>query len=478
MGGAYYRAYAKHFQRAAFLDASGKPAHDEWNATRGGFRLDWETSAQDALRVQGDVHRGNAHQEVAAFSLTPPFERDYHDHATFDAANLLARWERTADERSGLAFQFYYDHTSRAEAINAEQTRTFDAEFQQRRPLGETHDLQWGLEARLMSDYLPPGLLRNFEPERRRHHLFSAYIQEEMRLAADRLRLTLGAKFEHNQYTGLELQPAAQLLWTPHRQHTLWGSLARAVRSPARYERDALINLAAFSGLGGWPVVLRVTGNPEFQSEQMRAHELGYRFQAARRWSLDLAGFWNRYRSVMGAGASALYIESDPAPVHLVVPLVLANQVEGSAYGAEATAVWNVTSRWKLAGGHSWLRLRLRSQALQPLPDETRAQGESPEHLAHLRSNLDLPRQFSLDAALYAVSALSASEGYLARPGVPAYARLDVRLGWKPTRNWDFSVGLQNLLDAAHPEFITPEAFVAPGNQVRRGVYARLTWTF
>lgn len=377
-----------------------------------------------------------------------------------------------------MALQFYYDHTCREEAINAEQTHTFDMEFQQRRPLGESHDLQWGLEARLMGDYLPAGLLRAFEPERRRHRLFSAYIQEEMRLAADRLRFTFGAKFEHNQYTGLEVQPAAQALWMPHPRHTLWGSLARAVRSPARYEREARINLAAFSGVGVAPAVLRVTGNPNFESEQVRAHELGYRLQGARRVSLDLAGFWNRYRDLLGATASALFLESDPPPTHLVVPLVFANRVEGTVYGAEATAVWNAASRWKLAGGYSWLRLRLQSQMPPPLPDETRAEGESPQHQAHLRSNLDLPRGLSLDAAAYYVSGLTANQGWLPRPGVRAYSRLDVRLGWKPSRNCDFSVGLQNLLDPAHPEFITAEAFVAPGNQVRRGVYARLTWVY
>jgi iron complex outermembrane receptor protein len=299
-----------------------------------------------------------------------------------------------------------------------------------------------------------------------------------MRLVSDRLHLTLGVKLEHNHYTGLEVQPAAQLLWTPHRKHALWGSLARAVRSPARYERDARINLAAFSGLGGWPVVLRVTGNPEFQSEQMRAHELGYRFQAARRVSLELDGFWNRYRNLTGGGASALYFESEPAPAHLVVPLVLANNVQGDTYGGEVTAAWNATSRWKLAGGYSWLRLRLRSLASESLPDATRAQGESPEHQVHVRSNLDLPRGFSVDAAAYYAGSLSASEGWLARPGVPAYTRLDARLGWKPNRNWELSVGLQNLLDPAHAEFITPETFVVPGNQVRRGAYGRITWTF
>lgn len=63
-------------------------------------------------------------------------------------------------------------------------------------------------------------------------------------LVPDRLTLTLGAKLEHHDLTGVELQPNARLLWTPSRRQTLWGSVARAVRTPGRGERDGTINQA------------------------------------------------------------------------------------------------------------------------------------------------------------------------------------------------------------------------------------------
>lgn len=60
-------------------------------------------------------------------------------------------------------------------------------------------------------------------------------------LVQDRLWLTLGSKFEQNNYSDFEMQPSARLLWTPHPEHTLWAAVSRAVRTPSRNEHDATI---------------------------------------------------------------------------------------------------------------------------------------------------------------------------------------------------------------------------------------------
>ena len=77
------------------------------------------------------------------------------------------------------------------------------------------------------------------------------------------------------------------------------------------------------------------------------------------------------------------------------------------------------------------------------------------------------------DAALYG------AEGFippLSFPHIPGYFRLDLRLGWRPTRDIEASVGVRNVLDDRHPEF-------APGlrekaTEVPRSVYGKVTWRF
>lgn len=38
-----------------------------------------------------------------------------------------------------------------------------------------------------------------------------------------KLRMTPGSKFVYNDYTGLEIQQTAKILWTPSKRHTVWG---------------------------------------------------------------------------------------------------------------------------------------------------------------------------------------------------------------------------------------------------------------
>lgn len=57
---------------------------------------------------------------------------------------------------------------------------------------------------------------------------------------------------------------------------------------------------------------------------------------------------------------------------------------------------------------------------------------------------------------------------------VPSYERLDLRLGWRPTASWEFSLVGQNLLDDRHPEFLS-ELGLATG-QVQRSVYGKVTF--
>jgi iron complex outermembrane receptor protein len=79
-----------------------------------------------------------------------------------------------------------------------------------------------------------------------------------------------------------------------------------------------------------------------------------------------------------------------------------------------------------------------------------------------------LPRHLSLDTSLYHVSRLPIDN-------IPSYTRLDARLGWKMTENVDLSVGLQDLLEKQHFEFLGTGAL---SSQPQRGAYGKLIWRF
>jgi iron complex outermembrane receptor protein len=59
---------------------------------------------------------------------------------------------------------------------------------------------------------------------------------------------------------------------------------------------------------------------------------------------------------------------------------------------------------------------------------------------------MDLPKNFEFDPALYYVSRID-------QRNVSDYARLDLRLAWKP-RDWvELSMKVENLLQESHAEF-------------------------
>lgn len=59
---------------------------------------------------------------------------------------------------------------------------------------------------------------------------------------------------------------------------------------------------------------------------------------------------------------------------------------------------------------------------------------------------------------------------------VPNYTRLDLRLGWHPRQDLEFSFKLENLLDNRHPEFPSSDGTVA--TQVPRSFYGKVIWQF
>ena len=228
-----------------------------------------------------------------------------------------------------------------------------------------------------------------------------------------RLRLTLGAKLEHNSFTDLELQPTVRLLRTPDARHSAWVSVSRAVRTPSRGERDAVLHQAAQPGPGGLPLVVTIVGNDTLRSETLVANEAGYRFQPTDRVSLDVAASYNVHRRLRASEREAPYLDNTSLP-RLILPVSIRNAARGEAYGLELAASWTVVPRWKLAGSYTGLDLQVRPSNLP--------EGRSPHHQFQARSYLDLTRTVQFDTAAYFV-------GELSSPRVPSYTRVDLRLG-------------------------------------------------
>ena len=218
-----YRLYGKYFDRNGGVDAAGDDTPDDWHAFRTGFRTDWQSNTFHRMTLQGDLYEGKSGERLTYSLPTFPFKNTENVDEKFRGGNLLGRWTYQEEENSEATLQFYYDRTYRSFEIIEETRDTLDLDFQHRTVLLDRHEIQWGLGWRITHDDIRNSFAVSFTPDSQTDNLFSAFIQDEIRFFEDKVRLTIGAKFEHNDYTGFEIQPSARALWTITKNHSVWG---------------------------------------------------------------------------------------------------------------------------------------------------------------------------------------------------------------------------------------------------------------
>jgi len=223
----YYRIYGKYFDRDSSAFPSGRNATNDWSMGQSGFRMDWDAPNTNLFTVQGDLYSGQ-------FDRRSP-----NGDVTADGRNVVGRWSHTISEDSDFKLQLYYEHTYRnTPNLLGESLDTYDIDFQHRSPAGERNDITWGIGYRLYDDNIHNTPNQAYFPPHSRQKVFSGFVQDKIALIKDRLHLILGTKVERNDYTEFEIQPSGRLAWTPSERQTVWTAISRAVRTPARNDRD------------------------------------------------------------------------------------------------------------------------------------------------------------------------------------------------------------------------------------------------
>jgi iron complex outermembrane receptor protein len=430
-----FRVYAKAFDRGPSEVGAGTSAGDRWHKVQAGFRVDLG-AATDTHRftIQGDYQ--DATENAGAFA-----DVGFRQH------DLLGRWEHDG-ERADTRLQIFLDSTDRGQPPSgvAFELDTYDIDFQQSLDSGARHRVVWGLGRRYHDYEVVSTSTLRFDPEHRTLELTNVFAQDTIALS-DEFKLTLGLKFEENSYSGWSTLPDVRLAWSPTDHTLVWASAARAIRSPTPFDADVQ------EWAGG--SVLFIEGDPGFEPETVNAFELGYRSQPHTSISWSLSTFYNDYEDLRTI---------EPAAGGFL-PLRWGNLMEGSTYGVELWANWQVTSWWRLSPGYRTLHKRLNfSDGASQLLGVEQA-GNDPSKRATLKSSMDFGR-WSIDAMLRYV-------GKLPSPENPSYTELGARIAWRASDSLELSLVGANLLDDRHSEYATPTA-----REIPRAAYAELRWTF
>lgn len=462
-----YRLYAMGFDRGPEYHPDGQN-FDRWRAAQGGFRADWIKNNRDTFTFQGDIYDEGAGESVVATSYTPPYSQVLDGTALLSGANILTKWKRIFGDGEDLQLEAYYDRTNRREPNFIDNRDTWDLDFLDRFRLPARQQISWGLGARVSRGRNPEvvsGLV--FLPTLRTDKLFTAFLEDDIGLVSDRLSLSLGTKFLRTNFTGLQLQPSARLLWTPTAKQSLWASFTHAVRTPSDAERN--FYLSGYIGMmNGLPYFARFNANPDFRSEQLNGYELGYRQLLVKQVYVDIAAFYNHHSDLFSEDITgAPYLETNPAPAHYLLPAEFGNGLLGTTKGIEIAPEWKPRSYWRLGASYSYLQMDLKkSPNSLDVGTAPGIEGSSPRHEATADSAVDFAKHFSFDLTYRYVSKLPAE-------GVPSYSTADSRFAWQFAKRFELSVVGQNLLQPHHVE---SGGDPGPLVGIKRSVYGQVTW--
>ena len=415
------RIYAKGFKTGTgeYVDASestnngffpvGDEANDDGDFQQVGFRSDTAIDANSVFTLQGDIYQGDFNADRITFAGT---EANMADTSGY---NLLTRWNRQFSDDSNLSVQLYVDHTERVDLVFDDDRTIYDLDVQHYFSLSR-QQISWGFGVRRVEDETqktPTGVLA-LSPASIHDTVYSLFVQDKIALAKS-FALILGAKLEHNDITGEEFQPNVRALWTVSPKTTVWGSVARAVKTPSRVERHGQLVFCDPS----MPGCVVDIGDIETKSESMIAAEIGYRHRFSKPVSIDISVFNNDY---------------DNSPTN-----------REDTHGLEFVANYLVSQNWSTEMSYAYHHGKDRD----PVTGELITNELIPENSLNLRSMYTINEQWQFDSYLYVVEGFDANS---TTTSIPTSARLDLRLGWLPSKHIETSLLLTNVAQDAQGE--------------------------
>jgi iron complex outermembrane receptor protein len=465
----WYRVYVR-TRDSDFSSARDSVLDVPFRRLLGGMRIDRDAGGPLRLTLQGEYVF--MHSEPKSIdSATGRVRSMVNEHAR---ASLLGRTTWRGSPDSELSVQIYADtardHSNGLMGLAGgtffivENGGNADLDVSHHVKLAGRHDLVWGGGARLTRFNLDASSNVQVSAPKDIVWRYNFFAQDEVTLLPDRLRFTLGSKFEHHESIGWQALPSARLTFLPSLRQTCWAAASRAIRAPSRSESDVRLPLADVPAtLFSPPVHIDLVGTSATREETLTAYELGWRFKPIPRLTLDATAYVHAYTHLRNLQSST---RLQYAPLLALNDLTAVNDIRATGYGFEAEATWRVSDRWQLAAGVTNERLVPKTPPFSLLIG---ADFSEPHLMWNARTWFALPRDFEFSAALYRVDALP-------DVNVPAYLRADAQLTWRPRPDLELNFGVQNAFDPAHREYGAPAVY--PNAEVPRNIFGRVQWRF
>jgi len=413
---------------------TGDDAHDDGTLKQLGFRSDISPSKNETLTIQGDYSEGDL-KDIRYSDISNKVSENDIDTRN---ANIMARWSKQLNLGHSIQLNTYYDWADRSDDGFIDKREAFNIDFQHNFSINQ-HALSWGVEYRQSSDKTDTPTNNSsitarlsLDPRNKTEDLEQLFIQDKFTLIDKKLQLVTGARYEHNDYTGNELQPNARLSYTPTDNTTYWLAASRSVRTPSRGDADLYLDFNDLISICGslGPDVINdpVLGciqplNPEkLKADITKSYEFGYRNQFNQSSLLDIATFYNDIHKNISTSSEAT----------------------SRSYGAEIDFRYSLSRQ---------LRLDIWYAKIKTFEDDSSGAEQIKrglrENSAHARLYWDINPKWQFDTLAYYASAIRRNNGSISSTSLN---RLDAHIGWQLEKNLKLDLYLTNITDDVHGE--------------------------
>ncbi|MCF3649138.1 TonB-dependent receptor plug domain-containing protein [Synoicihabitans lomoniglobus] len=463
---------------ASYLEAGNLGAVDDddiggWDRKFVGARHDWHGENGRSLMITAEARELNSSNIISRLSVLPPYEVPIRNDVSTEAALLLGRWTQSLGSTGEWSTQAYIERVIHEQGLVATAFTVMDIDSQYQFETNSDDEWVFGFNAHRESDNVKSTNEYVFSPAIESTDLVSAFAQFSHHFG-DEFKLTLGSKFEHHSYTDWEIQPGVRWAWTPTTEQTIWGSVARAARTPSRAERGSSLSAAIIppNPRSPLPTKALLSGNADFESEYLTAYELGYRMQVTPEFSVDLALFVNDYTGLRNTKAPIVYPVFTPIP-HIVADAQVANGVSGTTHGGEINIRWTPSDQLTFDASYSAIEFDLEDAMAPGVHTASIAihQDYTPSYETKLRGAWRVTPSLTFDAFL-------SNRGGMPIASIPAYTNLELRLAWSPRIGQRWEIVGQNLLDPHHAEFPFSSTFGGEVREIDRAVFLKFTSRF
>lgn len=485
----HYRVYAKYVDHPSSRRVGGGDAWDSGRKKQAGFRMDWEPTDSDHFTFQGDVtdlqHHAVTPKVVFPAYLVPPPATGYvytvPGTIEQQGANLLGRWTHQTRAGGDLSVQAYFDYGQMNHPVLKDDHHTYDLDFRHRLSLGDRHEIVYGGGYRDSRSGLQGSVVVAIPTGTYVDRILNAFVQDQINLVPDRLRWTVGAKIERFEDSGTGWAPGTRLAWTPDDHHTIWGSISRALRTPSLIERKARFNIGAAGAnppARPAPILLSLFGNPDLELEKLTAYELGYRVQASRRLSIDLATYVNQYDHLR---TSTERQNLTTLPDYVGVESHWISDGWGKSYGGEFALTWQATDRWLVHAQYAIFRVDADGPITPLTGNPQPPKISAADHQIGIRVSGELSPRISFDGGLRYVGEISSAGEALTqllgtRNIIPSHLTFDASLTWRASSTIEISIGARDL-GPTHREYV-PTFTTTEHTEVGPSYFIRTTVKF